>query len=284
MKKLIKAHYQTINHTVPTIVLALSIVCLFFSCGEDSVNVTNSNDQLVLERYEDGTVKKSQLITGDLSYAIISFTSDGRVLDSIPFINGVENGIGFKHDFEKGVRYIYEFINGQMEGDVNGYYMTGAIYCKGQMFQNRRVGTWLYYTKDGRVEQFEVRLPNNSIPVYIKVFSYADEVPSVSLEGGCPILFSVYSDTLPIKSEAVVDLTIMDTPPEGTIKLFCGQISEDGRNFDDLVEIIYSSSRFDYPLGVISEGINQWSILYEVYDSISDSNNKGRVDIDIMGQ
>lgn len=124
----------------------LPLIFFFIMCS-----VENNS---CIEKYPNGQIKvQGQYENGKMSGKWTFYNVDGTIDFEQSFQNNMEHGVRRAFRNNK-LQYVLEYNNGRREGEYIEYQSdTDLIKVKGFYKENKEIGEWIYYNKEGNVEK-----------------------------------------------------------------------------------------------------------------------------------
>lgn len=148
-----------IKHIVQCHLFKAFILSGFFiwlsSCGGD--NGESKREITNKEFYPNGILMYEEIVLNDSNNTRIvkRYYEDGALKDSVPYLGDNIYGIRKFFDRKENLVYFVEYKDGQKNGQDLAYYSSGSLSYKGQRFEDKQVGEWMFYHPNGKLLTYE---------------------------------------------------------------------------------------------------------------------------------
>jgi antitoxin component YwqK of YwqJK toxin-antitoxin module len=233
-------------------------------------------EKIHYEYYENGNIKETQISlnkenNSNKEYIIMRYKENGALIDSFYTINGEINGIKKTSNNKDSVIEYSEFKNNILNGNMIAYFPNGKVRYQGKMLNGKRVGTWLYYYKNGNISAFQQFMRPDSTLFYRKYYDNGEIAQTI---GKGIVRMNKIKDT--VKVNEIYETEIYPVfPPNCKINIFTNfkektpYSKKFGRiNFEGFSQIILKKQMKEI-------GVFDWKLKWEIIDTLRNNTYKG---------
>ncbi|MFW6020038.1 MAG: toxin-antitoxin system YwqK family antitoxin [Bacteroidales bacterium] len=135
-----------------SVFLVFASLFLVIACQDTSQPDDNEKSRKVIEKHEDGSPKKVNLLNkeGD-TVKEIQYYKNGQIEMEGPLKDNKRNGTWKAYYKDGTVWSSSKYSHGKQHGPYTTYYPNGHIRYKGQMHMDKRTGKWAFYNRKGEI-------------------------------------------------------------------------------------------------------------------------------------
>lgn len=197
----------------------LLLLLSFFSCTlkQKKNFVAKNGHQIIEQYYGSGNLKsRTEYFNQDkTSYLYIAYYDDGKLMDSVQYIDGVPDGKRIYYDQKNDLTHVENYKDGLLDGVNSGTYGNGVTSFEGYRIKNEKAGEWNFHYPDGKPITYEFYDSSGRL-LYFRKY---DENGTYQNSNGSTIISVGLADKNLVKGDTVPVSVVSVIPPGCSTKL-----------------------------------------------------------------
>lgn len=228
--------------------------------------LTSDGYNVIQEWYNKSTLKsQTTFLSQDSSeYIFVSYSEDGKLMDSCRYKNNIADGLRKYYDKSAGLMHFEYYANGFLNGPNMALYQDGVSNYEGYLVNENKAGEWKFHYPDGRLITYEFYDSTGKV-LYFRRYN---ELGAFSSCKGNPIIGATMT-----RSESSRDTYrmqfVVSNPPGCKIRLIVA-----GTNLTTYSDRQVDNVNIEFPLILAKEGNIELDIQMEIIDNQSGHTEK----------